>query len=206
MKQAVVAVKLMTKFIKKITEHVEDSSVPKEIPPFARTLFVKQDSRKIILAATTEQKTELKQPAVTIKGGKCKSDGANPAPKRKKRETSHKFLAKRIFHVNKKGLLLPKPSPIKSKLKDGTSIFLDFCCHERKCKYPHQLCTNKKHFTTWKKVPDKDKIVLLSHMNDTGLLWFDKETMKKHKINFAPKNSHLLGNTMGPKPKLSKST
>jgi hypothetical protein len=46
----------MTKFIKKVTEHIEDSSVPKEIPPFARTFFVEQDSGKITLAATTKQK------------------------------------------------------------------------------------------------------------------------------------------------------
>jgi hypothetical protein len=83
-KQLATAVKLMTKFIKKMTEHIEDSSVPKEIPPFARTFFVKQDSGKITLAATTEQKTDVKQPAATTKGGKCKSDGTNPAPKRKK--------------------------------------------------------------------------------------------------------------------------
>jgi hypothetical protein len=68
-KQVATTVKLMTKFIKKMTEHIEDISVPKEIPPFARTFFFEQNSRKITLAATTEQKTDVKQPSATTKGG-----------------------------------------------------------------------------------------------------------------------------------------
>ncbi len=64
-KQVIAVVELMIKFIKKMTEHIEDRSVSKEIPPFARTFFIKQDSRQITLAATTEQKTDVKQPAAT---------------------------------------------------------------------------------------------------------------------------------------------
>jgi hypothetical protein len=140
-----------------MTEHIEDSSVLKEIPPFERILFFKQDSGKITLAATTKQKTDVKQPAATTKGGKRKSDGTNPAPKRKKRETSNKSLAMGIFHV-KKGTPVFKALPNKSKLKDGASICLDFCCHKRKCKDPHQLRTNRKHYMSWKNVPDKSKL------------------------------------------------
>ncbi len=154
---------------------------------------------------TTKQKTDVKQPAATTKGGIRKSDGTNPAPKRKKRGTSNKSLAIGIFHV-KKSTPVSKALPNKSKLKDGASVCLDFCCHKRKCKYPHQLCTNGKHYTNWKNIPDKDKIVLLFHMNDTSLLWFDEETMTKHKINITHKYSHLLGDAAGPKPKLAKST
>ncbi len=68
------------------------------------------------------------------------------------------------------------------------------------------LCTSRKHYTNWKNIHNKDKIALLSHMNDTSLLWFDKETMKKHKIDIAPKYSHLLSDAMGPKLKSAKST
>jgi hypothetical protein len=60
--------------------------------------------------------------------------------------------------------------------------------------------------THWKNVPDEDKIVLLSHMNNTGLLWFEEETMKKHKIDISPEYHHLLGDATGPMPKLVKST
>jgi hypothetical protein len=43
-------------------------------------------------------------------------------------------------------------------------------------------------------------------MNETGLLWFDEETMKKHKIDIASKYSHLLGDATGPKSKPAAST
>jgi hypothetical protein len=33
-------VKLGAKFINKMTEHVEDNSIPKEIPNFAKSLFI----------------------------------------------------------------------------------------------------------------------------------------------------------------------
>jgi hypothetical protein len=62
-----------------------------------------------------------------------------------------------IVHV-KKGTPISKALPDKSKVKDSASVCLDFCCHERKCKYPHQLCTNGKHYTNWKNAPDEDKL------------------------------------------------
>jgi hypothetical protein len=40
-------------------------------------------------------------------------------------------------------------------------------------------------------------------MNDTGLLWFDEETMKKHNDKIPPEYSHLLGDATGPKSKKS---
>ena len=85
-----------------------------------------------------------------------------------------------IFHI-KKGTAASKAIPDKSNIKDGPSICLDFCCHDKKCKYPNQLCPIEKHYTTWKHVPDGDKLVILSHMDSTGLFWLDDETMKNHK-------------------------
>ena len=38
-------------------------------------------------------------------------------------------------------------------------------------------------------------------MNNTGLLWFDEETMKKHKVEIPAEYSHLLSDVMGPKAK-----
>ena len=112
----------------------------------------KQDSEK--------NKTDSGEPAAGTEGGKRKSEGGDTQP-RKKRETSDKSLAMGIFHV-KKGTPVSKALPDKAKLKDGASICLDFCCHERKCKYPHALCKNGKHYTNWKNVPDDDKAVLLA--------------------------------------------
>ena len=52
----------------------------------------------------------------------------------------------------------------------------------------------------------EERFVLLSHMNETGLLWFDEETMKKHKVQIPAEYSHLLGDATGPKPKQATST
>jgi hypothetical protein len=109
-----------------------------------------------------------------------------------------------LFHV-KKGTPVAKALLNKSKLKDSKGICMDFCAHEMKCNFPHQICKNGKHYMNWKNVPDKDKLVLLSHMDSTGLLWFDEETMKKHKIKIAPKYAYLLGNATGPKTTPAKS-
>jgi hypothetical protein len=201
-KQIAAAVKLATKFIKKMIEHTDDNLVPKEIPPFAKSFFVEQGSGTIMIAPSADLTSRATQPAVTSKGKKRKSDTTDPGAKKKKtkRETSDKSLKMGLFHV-KKGTPVAKALPDKSTLKGGEGICMDFCAHERKCNYPHQICRNGKHYTNWKNVPDKDKPVLLLHMDSTGLLWFDEETMKKHNNEIAPKYAYLLGATTGPKPK-----
>ncbi len=105
-----------------------------------------------------------------------------------------------LFHV-KKGTPASKALPNKSTLKDGTTICMDFCCHERKCNFNYLLCKNGKHYTNWKNVPEEDKLVLLKHMDMTGLMWLDAETFEKHKITIAHECVHLLGNATGPKQK-----
>jgi hypothetical protein len=55
--------------------------------------------------------------------------------------------------------------------------------------------------THWNNILDEDKIILLKHMDSTGLLWLDAKAFKKHKITIPPKNPHLLGNATGPKKK-----
>ena len=207
-KQVTTAVKLISKFFKKMTEHIEDSSVPKDIPPFARTFFVEQSGSVTSVTppvVPAEQNKDAKAlPPAGNEGGKRKSESDDTQPK-KRRETSDKSLKMGIFHV-KKGIPVSKALPDKAKLKDGASICLDFCCHERKCKFPHALCKNGKHYTNWKNVPDEDKAVLLSHMNETNLLWFDEETMKKHKVEISSEYSHLLSDAAGPKSKPATST
>ena len=101
------------------------------------------------------------------------------------------------------GIPLAKAMPDKSTLKDGASICLDFCSHERKCNFTHLLCKNGKHYTNWKNVPDDDKMTLLKHMSATGLMWLDAETFTKHGITIAPEFAHLLGDATGPRPKMN---
>jgi hypothetical protein len=105
-----------------------------------------------------------------------------------------------LFHV-KKGTSAVKVLPNKSKLKDGQGICLDFCLHEKKCNFPHQLCKNGKHYTNWKNIPNKDKPVLLSSMNETCLVWLDAKIFEKHKQTIPAEYAHLLGNATGMKPK-----
>ncbi len=82
---------------------------------------------------------------------------------------------------------------------------MDFYLHEKKCKFTHMLCKNGKHYNTWKNIPDKDKTVLLRHMDNTKDMWLNSESFQKHNITIAPKFTHLLGDALGPKQKESKS-
>ena len=147
-----------------------------------------------------------RKPTASTVGGKRKSDGTDTQTK-KKRDISDKSLnldkslSMGIFHLKKGTTLALKALPEKSKLKDG--VCLEFCCHGKKCKFPRQICEIGRHYTSWKYVPDNDKAMLLAHMNDTGLLWFDEETMNKHNVEIPSEYSHLLGDATGPKSKKS---
>jgi hypothetical protein len=164
-------------------EHVEDNSIPKDIPAFAKSFFVEATGGGFIptpptVNATTNPATN--QPTESNGGGKRKGNGEaeqQPGVQKKQRNTSDKSLKMGLFHLIK-GTLALKALPKKSTLKDG--ICLDFCCHERKCNFNHLLCKNGKHYTNWKNVPEDDRLILLKHMEKSGLMWLDTETFKKH--------------------------
>ena len=196
-----VAVKLASKFLAKMQEHIDDNSVPKDVPAFAKSFFVEASGGGFVPAPTAAEpaKPAASQPADANGGGKRKgnSEGEQQAEgQKKKRNTSDKSLKMGLFHL-KKGTPASKALPEKSTLKDG--ICLDFCCHERKCNFNHLLCKNGKHYTNWKNVPEEDRPILLKHMEKSGLMWLDAETFKKHEIVIAPEFAHLLGDATGPK-------
>jgi hypothetical protein len=200
-------VKLASKFFSNMQEHVDDNSIPRDVPAFARSFFSKATRGGFTLAPKVNdaKKPSTTQPADGTGGGKRKPNGKEQQGQKKpKKEFLDKSLKMGLFHV-KKGTPASKALPDKSTLKDGAGICMDFCSHERKCTYPHQLCKNGKHCTNWKNVPDEDKITLLKHMNSLGLMWLDAKTFEKHKIVIAPKFAHLLGDSMGPKQKAGKS-
>ncbi len=96
-------VRLGAKIINKMIKHVEDNSVPKEIPNFAKSLFVKQTAGGIItLTATNTDAKNQKGAAVsgavvsgtTISGesNKRKSNGNEPGKKKSRKEFSDKSL------------------------------------------------------------------------------------------------------------------
>jgi hypothetical protein len=192
------AIKLASKIWKKMTKHIEDHTVPKEVPAFARTLFVKQPGGGFTNAQVVKKTAET--PAAN---GKGKKDGNEPKKKKQKRKASDISLKLGMFHI-KQGVNATLALPEKGKLKDR--ICLDFCAHGKKCNYPQMLCKNSKHYTTWKNIPDKDKLVLLKHMSESKNLWLDAETFSKHKITLAPEFTHLLGDASGPKGKEATTT
>jgi hypothetical protein len=52
------AVKLASKFLKKMTKHINDDIVPKEVPAFAHTLFVEQPGGSFTNAPVVEKTTK----------------------------------------------------------------------------------------------------------------------------------------------------
>ncbi len=156
-------VKLGAKFINKMIEHVENNSIPKDIPAFAKSLFVKQTAgRANTLAAAKSNATKNQEVIATLgeASNKQKSDGQESGGKKiSRKEFSDKILKMGLFHV-KQGTPAVKALPQKGKLKD--EICLDFCLHGKKCNFPHQLCKHGKHYMNWKNVPKDNKPVLLS--------------------------------------------
>jgi hypothetical protein len=200
------AIKLAAKFFKKMVDHIDDNSVPKEVPTFAKSLFVEQTSGRFAIAppaiAPAPKSNPTVQPTTSKEGGKRKTNGDEPAVvvpgnKKPRKEFSDKSLKMGIFHV-KAGTPAAKALPDKKLLTDGAGICLDFCSQDKKCNFPHQLCKNGKHYTNWKNVPDADKIILFKHMDSTGLMWFDAATFEKHKITIPNAYAHLLGDATGP--------
>jgi hypothetical protein len=173
-------------------EHIDDNSIPKDVPGFAKSFFVEATGGGFVSAppATKTAKPATNQPADVNGGGKRKGNGKGEQQaaegQKKKRYTSDKSLKMGLFHL-KKGTPTSKAFPEKSTLKDG--FCLDFCCHERKCNCNHLLCKNR----------NEDRPILLKHMEKSGLMWLDSETFNKHENGIAPKFAHLLGDATGPK-------
>jgi hypothetical protein len=147
------AIKLATKFFKKMVDHINNNSIPKEVPTFVKSLFVGQNLGGFVIAPSTIKAPKLNptvQPATSKEGGKRKTNGNELAAGNKKlrKEFSDKSLKMGIFHV-KAGTPAAKALPYKTLLKDSTGICLDFCSQEKKCNFLHQLCKNGKHYTNW---------------------------------------------------------
>jgi hypothetical protein len=106
-------VKLGAKFFNKMIEHVEDNLLPKDIPAFAKSLFVEQTAGGIItLVATNTNAKNQESAAVSGEGNKRKSNGNEPGKKISRKEFSDKSLKKGLFHI-KKGTPAAKALPKK---------------------------------------------------------------------------------------------
>ncbi len=60
-----IAIKLASKFWKKMTEHIDDNTVPKEIPSFAHSLFVEQAGGGFTTALTATNPTKTSPVVLT---------------------------------------------------------------------------------------------------------------------------------------------
>ncbi len=205
-KNIVIAVKLGSKFLKKMAEHIEDNTVPKEVPSFVRSLFTETSTIPLLLTNTNGVVATVPAiaPATKSEGGK-KKEGKQNRCKKQKREggPSNKSLQMGLFHT-KIGISAGAAHPKKGKLKD--KICLDFRSHTRKCSKPHQVCMDGKQYTHSNRIPDEDKALILAHCNSTGKMWLDAETLKKHVIVIPPEFAHLLSDASGPKPTVRTST
>ncbi len=91
-------VKLGAKFFNKMIKHVEDNLLRKDIPAFAKSLFVEQTTGRIItLVATNTNAKNQKSAAVSGEGYKRKSDGNEPGKKKSRKEFSDKSLKMQTF-------------------------------------------------------------------------------------------------------------
>ncbi len=179
-----IVVKFAAMFWKKVNDHIKDDTIPKVIPSFACAMFVEPASGIVAPAPVAVNKSTTTSTASI--GAKGKKYGNEPSKKKQKWETSNKSLKMGLFHMEI-GATMATALPEKGKLKED--ICMDFCCHDKKCNFPHLLCRNGKHYTTWKNVPNKDKAVLLTHMDKKKKMWLNAKTFARHKVTIAPKFS-----------------
>jgi hypothetical protein len=120
-KNVTIAVKLVSKFFSKMQEHVDDNSIPKDVPAFAMSFFFKATGGGFTLAlkGNDSKKTTTVQPADGTSGGKRKPNGKEQQGQKKpKKEFLDKSLKMDLFHV-KRGTPASKELPDKITLKDG---------------------------------------------------------------------------------------
>jgi hypothetical protein len=80
-KHVKITIKLATKFFKKMVDHINDNSVPKEVPTFVKSLFVEQNLGGFAIAPPTivaPKSNPTAQPATLKEGGKHKTNGEEP--------------------------------------------------------------------------------------------------------------------------------
>jgi hypothetical protein len=51
----------------------------------------------------------------------------------------------------------------------------------------------------------EDQDAIFKHANKTSNIWLDEATLKNHKAEITPKYQYLMGDVLGPKPKISAS-
>ncbi len=87
-------------------ERIDDNSIPKDVPAFAKSFFVVASGGGVVPAPTAAEaaKPATNQPANANGGGKRKGNGEGEQQaegQKKKRNTSDKSLKMGLFHLKK---------------------------------------------------------------------------------------------------------
>ena len=189
-------------------EHIDDNSVPKNIPVFAKNMFTDtsnvvptrigdQSSAKTSSETKTTNATKLMEHPTTPGKQKRKSEDDDGRDKKKGRKKgNNKAFEKGLFFLKDNTLPVSKIVPPKEVLSKG--LCLDFCSHGKACKRPTAVCKFA-HYLKWTDIPAEDKTALINHMDKTGSLWLDSEAIDASE--FPSEFAYLLGNASGPKQK-----
>jgi hypothetical protein len=129
-------------------EHIDENSIPQNIPVFAKSLFVEAPKAGFTHESCTTETIKRSANQISTaanEGGRHKLHGSNdPGAKKPRKEFSDSSLKMGLFHT-RKGTPPNKAFPDSTKLKDGTGICHNFNSHVYKCPFPHQLCKTGKH-------------------------------------------------------------
>ncbi len=181
------AIKYASLFLSKMEDYVVEDSVPSNVPSFAQGIIVSMK-----LAGTAAAK-----PVALGAGTRTKPAKNKPDKKMQKNNTKKNtnFMKLGLFHAKegvKDGDVFPRTlkQPLCSK-----------SCLQGKAYDKPKQGSKFSHAVTWKSIKEEDQKELLKHCNATNNLWFDKETMKKHKSELPKEYVHLLSDTSGLKPK-----
>jgi hypothetical protein len=134
-KNVTIGLKLTSEFLKNMEEHINDNSIPKDFPTFAKSFFIETTGGGFTHAPKSNDTKKSNATQLTTanksRGGKRKSNGdKQQGQKRTRKGFFDKSLKMGLFHI-KKGALAAKALPDKSKLKDGVGVCIDFCSHEK---------------------------------------------------------------------------
>jgi len=124
-KQITIAVKFASKFMTRMLEHIDENSIPKNIPAFAKSLFV--ESPEIGGTETIKQSANQISTAANEGGRRKLPGGDDPGSKKHWKEFLDRSLKMGLFHI-RKGTPSNRASPDRTKLKDSVLDSFDKNC------------------------------------------------------------------------------
>ena len=185
--------KYISRFFKKMSDHIAKDSTPDGIPRFT-PVYCKPSVMGQLADAVPKTSTEPK---------KKKAEDSPPGTPTQTKKTKLKptgnvdQMKKGMFHA-KNGANLNDLFP--ADLDKMPCAF--FCFQGKKCTKPKASC-GRLHVMSFNNVEPGDKPKILKHFDTTGNAWLDAKTFQRHKIDVPPEYTHLLGDTFGPSGKKS---